>query len=217
MSKKLYAEQVIRILSGGDRSTDSDLDIREIELAIGPNADTLHQTYLMRYNNSRQNKKFRVPRESLRKVTVTLTNNKGELKGADSPITLPNNRTIFGMQTEDKVVDGVTTPGAPIYPITTSKGILAGLESSSLEGEYGYTLNNNVDDQGGVEIEIHNVGTATVDEVSVFVVPSSRYATSTQNLIFPAHLVNELIQMTVKQFGPHKEIEKDVKQDNIDN
>ena len=210
MNNKKISEQVIRILSSGDKVVESDFDPREIELAVQENRDTLFQDYLFQLNKAEKNNSFRVPREYLKKFNYTVTNGIVKIPNNKTPLELPKNKTIYEARTKREFVNDCWKGGNPIYPITTPKDIIGGLESTSYDG-YSIESIETASNLNEIILELTNKATTSID---LFYVPSAKNTDVKEDIIFPSHLINQLIGVTVKEFMPHLEIPHDNKNDN---
>lgn len=200
MNIKTLAEQAHRILAGGTPTVDNDIDEREVELKTRQNCDKVLTTYIYEYNRGLAS--FIIPAECINSTSLAVTDKTATLDF--EILSLPKDHGILEVrQTGD--CEGTSA----IHQINGRMGLLDGLESTLLEGSYGYR-------RTGKTIKFINVGTATLAEVEIDYVPSAMGIDKEEELIIPASLHSSIIEMTVKDFMPHLEIPHDNKLDNTD-
>lgn len=202
MNSGTLAEQVQRILVGGNPTTETDLDEREVELVVKQKVDSVLQNYLFQLNKAERNVGFRIPREFLAKITLPLTTNKGTLP--NKPLQMPKNKTVY-----EANISGSTcgADGQTLIPINNALGMFRKSEEADLGGYYGYQIS-------GEEFCIVNAGSATISEVELYYIPSAESLDSDDELTIPSFLQDEVIEQTAKVFSPHVSIDRDNKQDN---
>ena len=196
MNKKTIAEQAIRILAGGEATTESEIKPQEVRVTAGQVIDQLVLEHLIGLNKLEGNVNFRVPSDFTLSANVTLTNKSGTLPFY---LKLPQLRGI------QEVTIGSGESLGYLYPMQGRGGLLDDLESSSLEGNDGYRIT-------GDKIKIISDGVFA--SCTVYYVPSASKASDTLDLPFPDYIYEDVIKRIVKQFVPHIQISEDQAIDN---
>jgi len=184
-TKAKIAEQVQRILEGGDVTRDDNRDIRELMLSVGQVRDNLVYRSLMQQFSADE---WEIGSDYLASYTVTVTDEVATLPV--TPLELMDNRGIYSVvYTND--------PTLSVIPVNnTFQPLYRNLEASHLEGRIGYKIL-------GKTLTLINTTTGGVPEsLDVLMIPSGIDIDEDEDFPVPPEMVDMIIKEVVNLYQP---------------
>tara|TARA_R100000329_G_scaffold149021_1_gene138852 strand:+ start:1725 stop:2342 length:618 start_codon:yes stop_codon:yes gene_type:complete len=198
-TKRQLAEQIQRLVSGGDPKQDNEIDVREIIIAIDTCRDSLLTQYMSGTVGSQKNMDYSntdMFSEVLSSETVTPSNGIALVKGV---LSMPDNKSIFQVNRSGDLGSSlVRAPGSVAF----------WNQKTTVAGKYVYYVLRNAN--GLVEINIPG-SSAPVD---VYYVKETQYFADTDHLSAP-FLNQQIVEKVVQMYTVMAQMPKDNLTDNV--
>jgi hypothetical protein len=211
-TKKQLAEQIIRVLSGGTPVTDTQLDPREVMLAIDQARDNM--ATLSVFSNVKAGE-FDIDYDYLASypgISITL-DPVSNIPLIDLPVavlSLPHELGVYSVSPAASS-GGNEHENTFIRIMPGAHGLYTGLPSYNVDARTYYWY---VEEQNGGQLFFKNVPSG-VTEIDLVLCPSSKELTETDIFLVPPHIESEIIKNVVELFSIQKQIPHDEVSDGV--
>lgn len=195
----IIAEEVKRKLDGGDPTSDSSIDIREVIKKVRRNLESRMKEFLDIENRNRKDMSYLIEFDLLKTYTISLTDKKGTM--VVRPLSLNQNMGIYEVRQDD-----LCNETSVMVPMQATKGLTAGMESSDLGGLIGYRIT-------GRNFEAFH-DSATPNQAIMDIVPSFMDYPENDDYPWPGVVEEFAFDKTYSQL--YNKTPEDIVQDNTD-